>query len=724
MDYCPVLGLKGAQKAWRATCSTDVVRSWCVDRTDNQLRLPEASRSGLSACLSTPAVCLLLAAIPVLAPGAEPLPTLTEVRQILQLSADDIRKGLPVRIEGVVTLADEEFGLLFVQDGTAGIFVDGLDRARALKDGQSLRIEGVTAPGLFSPIVSEPKAVLLGDAAASPAPRRVDLGELSIGKEDAQLVEVEGIVQMHETIGRNRHLEIVSGEHRCHVWLLGAEGQPSSLLDAKVRIWGVCAAQFDTERRLTGFSVYSSSTRKIAIIEPAPPDPFASLPVLVRDFVAYPVLRRGQHRIRVQGVVTGHAPNGRLFIQDSTGGIALHEVSRSNLWRVGDLVDAAGFRIPGSRSELAAAVIRKAGEAAASVPAPVMLTRAPKPDVHNKLVQLDGELIHSSVRSNLATFVLVMKGEAGRVTALWPSPDAQLAAKLENGNQLRITGVCQLSDRQDGSDPNAVLWLRSFADIQIVGKGGWRAGSAEFWRWTLALGVGGGAAGAIWLWSSHRARRQIEQDRQLNQRELQRYIEDRERIGQDLHDNIIQSVYAIGLGLEDCQRFCDSPAGVEQRLATAISALNGVMRDVRQFIGGLEPKALNGDELRTALKSLALTTGDSNGQFRIQVDAAATRILTPQQATHLLNIAKEAMSNSLRHANARQTTVAVSLAPGHVRLEVADDGVGFDGIDNGSKGGTGLRNIAARARDMGARLEVISAPSKGARIIVAVPVRT
>lgn len=115
-----------------------------------------------------------------------------------------------------------------------------------------------------------------------------------------------------------------------------------------------------------------------------------------------------------------------------------------------------------------------------------------------------------------------------------------------------------------------------------------------------------------------------------------------------MHDDIIQSIYAAGLGLEDCRRVVRSPEQAEARLVAAIQMLNHTIRGVRGFIAGLEPKVLSGHEFKTALKSLALTSGDGPTQFQFQVDSSGANSLTSTQATQLLHIAKEAMSNSLR----------------------------------------------------------------------------
>jgi signal transduction histidine kinase len=215
----------------------------------------------------------------------------------------------------------------------------------------------------------------------------------------------------------------------------------------------------------------------------------------------------------------------------------------------------------------------------------------------------------------------------------------------------------------------------------------------------------------------------LQTEMRQSEQQLRRSVEERERIGRDLHDDIIQSIYAAGLSLEDCRRTVrQSPEQAEARLGAAIHTLNNTIHGVRGFIAGLEPKVLNGREFKTALKSLALTSGDSPTQFQFQVDPATANSLTSTQATQLLHIAKEAMSNSLRHAHA--SGVAVSLQPvGHgIRLEIADDGVGFDpGTVVGT--GQGLRNMAVRAREIGGDLQTVSSPGHGCRILVTVPQR-
>jgi signal transduction histidine kinase len=200
-------------------------------------------------------------------------------------------------------------------------------------------------------------------------------------------------------------------------------------------------------------------------------------------------------------------------------------------------------------------------------------------------------------------------------------------------------------------------------------------------------------------------------------------VEERERIGKDLHDGIIQSIYAVGLALEDVPDLMDEDREeATARIDRAIDALNVTIRDIRNFIFGLRPELLERAGLMTGLTTLV-------EEFRlntmIDVDLAVSEEiaeLPPDVRAQLLHVAREALSNAARHSTA--TRVSVRLGPeGHaVALEIADNGRGFDPATAGGAGHLGLDNMTARAGAVGGSLSVDSAPGKGARIIIRIPV--
>jgi PAS domain S-box-containing protein len=217
-------------------------------------------------------------------------------------------------------------------------------------------------------------------------------------------------------------------------------------------------------------------------------------------------------------------------------------------------------------------------------------------------------------------------------------------------------------------------------------------------------------------------RRRAEEALQESEQRLRRSLEERMQLGRDLHDGIIQSIYAIGLGLQECRNLLkQDPVLAEARLTRAIADLNAVIRDVRNFIVGLEPEALKGPGFQSALQSLVstLSTGQS-ARFLFDIDPQAVSLLNARQAAHLLQIAREAMSNSFRHAQANTTSVSLKRQNGCLRLGVSDDGIGFEPQTRAGTG-HGLRNIAARAAELLARSEIISSPGQGTRVEVEIP---
>jgi PAS domain S-box-containing protein len=217
-------------------------------------------------------------------------------------------------------------------------------------------------------------------------------------------------------------------------------------------------------------------------------------------------------------------------------------------------------------------------------------------------------------------------------------------------------------------------------------------------------------------------RKVAEEAMRESDQQLRQLLEDRERISQNLHDNIIQTLYAIGLSLEESQRLIGAdPKTAVNNLRNAVKDLNSVLRDVRSYSAWSEPKILSGQQLKAAIEQLARTIkGAHLLQFRLQVDIMAASQLTPEEASHVLYIVREAMSNSLRHSGAKTGVVMLQMRKGRVHLQVEDDGVGFaHAVNEGT--GQGLGNIRARAQELGAKLEIVSEPGLGVRIALDIP---
>jgi PAS domain S-box-containing protein len=211
----------------------------------------------------------------------------------------------------------------------------------------------------------------------------------------------------------------------------------------------------------------------------------------------------------------------------------------------------------------------------------------------------------------------------------------------------------------------------------------------------------------------------------LRQREgdLRAAIEERERISQDLHDGILQSLFAVGLTLEASKSMM-SPGNRKTAgppLDQAISQLNGVMREIRNFIAGLGSDLLKGKDLQSALQHMldSLTQNQAT-RVRLAVEDRAAQAVSVEQSLHLLLVIQEAVSNCIRHGCAQEATVSLKMLKQGIRLSVRDNGRGFN--PKAATGtGHGLANMAVRARKIGGRFTVMSKVDEGTRIVLDLP---
>ena len=218
-------------------------------------------------------------------------------------------------------------------------------------------------------------------------------------------------------------------------------------------------------------------------------------------------------------------------------------------------------------------------------------------------------------------------------------------------------------------------------------------------------------------------RKRMEEALRQRERDLRAAIEERERISQDLHDGILQSLFAVGLSLETTksmmsprERKTSGPA-----LKQAIDQLNRLMHEVRNFIAGLGSDLLQGTDLPTALHHmLESLTKNHATHVRLKIEDRAAQALSAEQSLHLLLVIQEAVSNCIRHGHAQEATVSLKLLKQGVRLSVRDNGCGFDSA--ASKGiGHGLANMAARAQKIGGRFTVLSKTNEGTRVVLDLP---
>jgi signal transduction histidine kinase len=204
-------------------------------------------------------------------------------------------------------------------------------------------------------------------------------------------------------------------------------------------------------------------------------------------------------------------------------------------------------------------------------------------------------------------------------------------------------------------------------------------------------------------------------------RELDRLMvmEDRERIAKELHDGVIQSLFAVGMGMQATAQLARDPA-IEERVESAVAEIDRVIRDLRNYIFGLRPGILADQELDQALRQMVKEFEEKTGTLAIaDIDPKVATALGPK-APDVLQLAREALSNVGRHSGAATCRISLVRDDGMALLEVDDDGDGFDPAKR--KGtGQGLRNLEERAKKLSGAFEIQSVPREGTTVRVRIP---
>jgi two-component system, NarL family, sensor histidine kinase DevS len=200
-------------------------------------------------------------------------------------------------------------------------------------------------------------------------------------------------------------------------------------------------------------------------------------------------------------------------------------------------------------------------------------------------------------------------------------------------------------------------------------------------------------------------------------------LEERERIGMDLHDGIIQAIYGVGLSLEGALHFIDeSPADAKERIRHSIDGLNQAIRDLRAYILDLRPRQMGNDGLMSGLRRLA-TEFRANSQTEVVLIGPEPDLvdLPPSQALALFHICQETLANTAKHARAKSVEISLWSTEDRVLMEIHDDGKGFDMETKNQNIGHGLANMQTRALSAGGDVDISSVPGEGTTILAWVP---
>ena len=422
------------------------------------------------------------------------------IRELRALPMSSVALHYPVQTRATLTFFDKATHLMFVQQGSDGIYLSlASDVPDYLTAGDVLDISGVTDPGDFAACIAMASVRRVGHAALPES--ETNTGRIFSGVDDSTWVRMSGVVQGTGFVDKSPVLRVNSGNRTYSVFLAHVRSPIQSLLDSKISFTGVCASLFNSSRQFLGVEFYVQSPEFITVEERAvDPHQLPVSPSLASILEFSSVARQG-HRVRVRGVVTSSVASGPITLEDGSGGLTISSHEPVDL-RPGDTVEAVGFRERGTFSpRLYNAKIYNLHRQGSVKPERYEAEQVLSQGIDSRLIQIEGRVMDQTATPSGSE----LKLRSGTTDFAALLPGNRLPPNYETGSIVRLTGVSVLShDNARVSDDSfsIVIWLRGVEDIQVVRHASW----FSVGRLVAALGVMmlGGALAIFWIFSLKR----------------------------------------------------------------------------------------------------------------------------------------------------------------------------------------------------------------------------
>lgn len=642
---------------------------------------------------------------------------LTRAVEVRSLPYERALEELPVALTATVGFV-EGTGTLFVQDETAGTHLHVKPAQTGLRVGDQVRVEGTTMPGLYLPGVTVTRLEVLGHG-PPPTPMAATYEDLASGRYHYQLVVVEGIGRRLTQVDENRALlHVMLGGRIVEVRVDAPPGTAPEVVDARLRITALAAGGINDRRQLV-FPYLRATGWEDMVVTERGRDLTQLFPVPVASLLRFGSPNEASRRVLVRGVVLAAFGDGRVFIRDrhqpeedaeaaEEAGFVFRALRIQSVNPVtlapGSRISAFGFPVmDGFSATLADAQISIGREAGVEVK-PVEVTAAALADgaYDADLVTLSARLVNGVRMDEFYELRL----EAGELNLRAIVPVAAPMPELVEGSLLRLTGICQVESSSDkgfrSRADSAVLLLRGPADLQVLQAPPWWTAR----RLAVALGILGGTfvLGLVWIGL---LRRQVTRQAAALSAGVahKAALEERQRIAREFHDTLEQELAGLNLRLDAA---LTRPLEEKARglLDASRQLVKRVQAEARNLVADLRADPAATADLGGALRDLAEHVS-LNDIMAVQVEIEGNIPLLPAHAVHHLRmIAQEAVTNALKHAEARIITLGLSVRDGVLRLTIGDDGRGLEESQTqGKPGHFGCMGIRERARKIAAEVE-------------------
>jgi signal transduction histidine kinase len=676
---------------------------------------------------------------------------LTTVQQVRQLSPEEAARGYPVKLQGVITYLAVGQPFRFLQDPTGGTYFSSPyprpEDETGLAPGTIVEVEGVTVPGRFAPYVGrgdQPTVRwrILGHGPLPPA-RRVSIGELADPQFHSDYIEVSGVVRQV----KNRAMADAQTEV---VWIKigsntaaftaqffdprGTARLPERFIGARVTVRGVYGSIFNEKRQMVGFRLFVDPKQGLTVDRPGPSLPLHEQPLTpISALMQFQGETRETPLVRIGGTVTHVVPGRGVYLENGEHGAWAESDEDLAALTPGARVSVVGFPALGAWNPvLKDAVFRLDGAGPPVAPRTITAVEARGGAFDCRRVTLEATVLEVFERAE--TPGLVLQHADTTFVAEWSSGGAGAALLgLLPGSVVQVTGIC-LNKRPEGSwaafESGAYDALvrpqRAPFRLLVASTGDLRMVRAPDW-WTperiwAALGALTVAAFAILGWNVSLRRRVAAQTEIIRAQAAREAVhEDRTRIARELHDTLEQELTGIAVQLDAVSdQLPASPPAAASALAAARALLRHTRTEARRSVWDLRAALLDEGDLAAALRATAQHL-EGGPEIHVEIVGESRRLAAAVE-NNLLRIGTEAMTNAVKHAQARRIVVRLTFAADEVVLEVADDGRGFDASRSTTlaAGHFGWLGIRERTERIGGVLTVCSAPGTGTQVMVRV----
>ena len=699
-----------------------------IEMTNVEWRMTNAKPPGPASGLWR---CVLLSVFVFLHSSLTAGAPLSRAIDIRMLPYERSLEKLPVDLTATVGFV-ENGGTAFVQDDTAGTHLHFRPARNDLRVGDHVRVQGTTTAGLYFPGVDVAQLQILGHE-APPVAVPASYDDLATGRFHYQRVIVEGIGRTLTPLDENRSLlRLAIGSRVLEVRVDAPLETAPALIDARLRITALAAGGINDRRQLVSPYIRVTDWNDVEITKAA--SELAALPITsVVTLLQFGAADEPHHRTRIRGSILAAFPDGRVFLRDATPPPPPPRETPKDAPPRSPQSPSIAIRLtppvhltPGQRAEIIGFPIM-AGFSASLADALVVATEpdAPPTAAPVSLQEFqsgshDADLVHLTTPAVLNDFFRNADGIELRLTSQGTPLRAFLlqsnAPALEIGTAVELAGICLVESSTEkgfrSQAERASILLRSADDIRVIH-------TAPFWtagRLVIASSILSGLVLLAFIWIAAQ-RRQISV---LSSRIVQQAtLDERQRIAREFHDTLEQELTGLSLRLDAATtRPLEDKA--RNLIETSRSLVSRIQSEARNLVADLRDTAQLHD-LFIALREI-LTRMPPNAPALI-LDLHPIPTIPGPASHHLRMIAQEAITNTLKHAQATKIILHVSATAAALTLRITDNGHGFAAstATTGQPGHFGCMGIRERCRKMNASVHWQSQPERGTIVTVILP---